>query len=61
MFNSLFKLYRSNNEKSPLEGYNMECFKGILEFYPDILKPFIEFLKLPEGNYIVKYSRKVQL
>ena len=61
MFNSLYKLYRSNSKKTPLEDYNTECFKGILEFYPDILKSFIEFLKLPEGNYNVKTQEKHHL
>lgn len=61
MFNSLYKLYRSNSKKTPLEDFNTECFKGILEFYPVILKSFVKFLKLPEGNFKIKTQAKFHL
>lgn len=55
MFNNLYKLYRNNNSlRTPLEDFNTECFAGILSHHPEILKKFLDFLKLPSEEYIVE-------
>ena len=63
MFLSLLQLYKKYSASSvPLEDYNTECFKGILELYPEIKESFIyDFLKLPEDNYYLKTQLRKEL
>lgn len=63
MFLSLLQLYKKYSASSvPLEDYNTECFKGILELYPEIKESFIyDFLKLPEDNYYIKSQLRKDL
>lgn len=63
MFVSLLQLYKKYSASSvPLEDYNTECFKGILELYPEIKESFIyDFLKLPEDNYYIKSQLRKEL
>ncbi|MBU2973279.1 PD-(D/E)XK nuclease family protein [Zobellia sp. B3R18] len=54
MFNSLYKLYRNNSIRHPLEDFNTESFAGILKMHPDICAAFCSgFLNLPEEEYSV--------
>ena len=63
MINSLYKLYKnSNSTRTPLEDFNTECFKGVLEFNPELSKKFIKkFLKLPDGNYSIRTQVRYNL
>lgn len=55
MIQDLYKLYRKNgySDRSPLEDFNTEVFAGILKLYPEIKKEIINFLGLPEDDYLV--------
>lgn len=55
MFQDLYKLYKKNgySDRIPLEDFNTEVFAGILKLYPEIKKEIVDFLGLPEDNYIV--------
>lgn len=55
MIQDLYKLYSKNgySDKIPLEDFNTEAFAGILKLYPEIKKDIIDFLELPEDEYLV--------
>lgn len=51
MFLDLIKLYKKNNNKTPLEDFNTECFVNILRLYEEIKLDFIHnFLGLPSDD-----------
>lgn len=59
MFINLFNLISKAGSKTPLEDFTTEGFAGILK-NPEILKSYVNWLKLPPGDYKVftqgKYS-----
>src|SRR5690606_42154494 len=58
MFLSLFNLYKSNSEKTPLENFTTESLVGILNILPEVRGRFIrDILELPEGNYFISTQK----
>jgi hypothetical protein len=55
LIQDLYKLYSKNgySDRIPLEDFNTEAFAGILKLYPEIKKEIIDFLGLPEDEYLV--------
>lgn len=55
MFQDLYKLYSQNgySDRIPLEDFNTEVFAGILNLFPEIKKEVLDFLGLPEDEYLV--------
>ncbi len=51
----LYKLYKKNgySDRIPLEDFNTEVFAGILNLYPEIKQEIIDFLELPDDEYLV--------
>lgn len=55
MLNQLFKLYRKQRTKTPLEDFTTEVFVGLLNLEDEIKNKFLyEFLELPISDYILK-------
>lgn len=53
MISNLFKQFGKSTKQTPLEDFNTEIFCGILKYHTDVLRSFVIFLDLPEGNYKV--------
>lgn len=62
MLNNLYKLYKNNNLKSPLEDFTTEAFVGILKFDNSLLNDFcVMFLGLKQEEFSIKTQVKYSL
>lgn len=62
MLNNLYRLYKNNNNKSPLEDFTTESFVGILRFDEYLLNDFcISFLGLEKESFNIKTQVKYSL
>ncbi|MNU76943.1 hypothetical protein D3C71_665060 [compost metagenome] len=62
MLNNLYRLYKSNRLKSPLEDFTTEAFAGILKFDSSLLNDFcVDFLNLKEEDFVLKTQVKYAL
>lgn len=57
MFINLFNLIKKAGDRTPLEDFTTESFAGILK-NAKIRKSFVQWLKLPPGNYDVLTQQK---
>ncbi|MNJ85847.1 hypothetical protein D3C87_33270 [compost metagenome] len=62
MLNNLYRLYKSNRLKSPLEDFTTEVFAGILKFDPSLLNDFcVDFLGLQKEPFVLRTQVKYPL
>lgn len=62
MLNNLFKLFKNNSLKSPLEDFTTEAFVGILKFDHSLLNDFcVMFLGLEQEEFSIKTQVKYSL
>lgn len=62
MLDNLFRLYKNNKLKKPLEDFTTETFTGILNYAPQLLNDFsILFLGLSPDNFTVRTQVKYSL
>mgnify|MGYP003365260612 CR=1 FL=1 len=62
MLNNLYRLYKNNKHKSPLEDFTTESFVGILKFDESLLTDFcVSFLRLEKEVFSINTQVKFSL
>lgn len=62
MLNNLYKLFKNNSLKSPLEDFTTEAFVGVLKFDNSLLNDFcVMFLGLEQEEFSIKTQVKYSL